>query len=120
MSFSWKNSMTRRTLASSRCSVSTEWSDGCRTRELDGDERVTEQFAQRFEPVAHQSITAEAQAEHLTARAPHVRPPPRHRPGERPRSAPRAEPIAAGNDGCDSTGAIMMSSTIIPSAKPPE
>ena len=32
----------------------------------------------------------------------------------------RAEPIANGNDGCDRTGASMMSSTIIPSANPPE
>jgi hypothetical protein len=29
-------------------------------------------------------------------------------------------PIANGNDGCESTGATITSSTIIPSAKPPE
>ena len=40
--------------------------------------------------------------------------------GDRLRSAPRCLPTGNGIDGCDSTGAIIRSSTIIPSAKPPE
>ena len=39
--------------------------------------------------------------------------------GDRFRSAARALPKAKGSDGCDSTGAIITSSSIIPSAKPP-
>jgi len=40
---------------------------GVLRRQLDGDERVAEETAQRREPVAHQLVAGETQSEHLTA-----------------------------------------------------
>ncbi len=59
--------MTRRTEASSRCSVSTRVITLRGAGELDGDEGVAEQGAQRVEACADQLVLVEAQPEHLAS-----------------------------------------------------
>ena len=90
--------MTRRTLSSSRCSVSTEWSDGCELGSSTAMNASPSSSRSESNRVADQPVTREAQPEHLAT----VRRPLGHRrasSGDRLRSADRAAPTANGSDG---------------------
>jgi hypothetical protein len=84
--------------------------------ELNGDELVAQEFAQRVESSTDEAVARVSQPQHL---APLLGRMTASSSGDKFKSALRALPKANGSDGCERTGATIVSSSIMPSAKPP-